>query len=55
MKQLDLNKLVEEFEKRGYIFTLKDAQDVIDTKPTWYDVEETEAEAVADYLDAFGG
>jgi hypothetical protein len=35
------------------IFTDKDAQDVIDTKPEWIG-EETAADAVADYLDAFG-
>lgn len=36
------------------IFTDEDAQDVIDTKPEWIG-HETPAEAVADYLEAFGG
>lgn len=35
------------------IFTDADAQDVIDTKPEWAG-DETPAEAVADYLEAFG-
>ena len=35
------------------IFTDADAQDVLDTKPTWIG-EETAADAVADYLEAFG-
>lgn len=52
---LDLNKIIEEAGKLGYEFTLEDAQDVIDTFPTWAKWEETEAEAVADYIDAFGG
>lgn len=52
---LDLNKIIAEAEKMGYDFTLEDAQDVIDTKPSWARWEETEAEAVADYIDAFGG
>ena len=51
---LDLNKIIDEAYKLGYNFTLEDAQDVIDTKPTWYHGVETEAEAVADYIDAFG-
>lgn len=54
-KQLDLNKIIAEAKKLGREFTLEDAQDVIDTKPNWYHGEETEAEAVADYIDAFGG
>ena len=52
---MDLQKIIEEAEKRGYIFTTIDAQDVIDTKPAWFTDDETEAQAVADYLDAFGG
>jgi regulator of RNase E activity RraB len=52
---LDLNKIIEEAEKLGYNFTLKDAQDVIDTKPEWCHKVETEASAVADYIDAYGG
>ena len=51
---LDLNKIIEEAYKLGYTFTLEDAQDVIDTKPSWYHEVETEAEAVADYISAFG-
>ena len=54
---MNLNKIIEEARKLGREFTLEDAQDVIDTKPNWfYDVEtEAEAEAVQDYIDAFGG
>jgi regulator of RNase E activity RraB len=55
MKNLDLNKIIVEAQKLGYTYTLEDAQDVIDTKPSWCHGEETEAEAVADYIDAFGG
>lgn len=55
MKTLDLKKIVEEAAKMGYEFTIEDAQDVIDTKPSWFDDEETEASAVADYIDAYGG
>lgn len=52
---LDLNKIIEEAEKLGYTFTLEDAQDVINTKPPGCTKVETEAEAVADYIDAYGG
>lgn len=51
---LDLNKIIDEAYKLGYTFTLEDAQDVIDTKPSWYHGEETEESAVADYIDAYG-
>jgi hypothetical protein len=53
MKTLDLNKIIAEAYKLGYTFTLEDAQDVIDTKPSWAKWEETEAEAVEDYCRAF--
>jgi DNA phosphorothioation-dependent restriction protein DptG len=52
---MDLQKIIEEAAKRGYTFDLQDAQDVIDTKPLWFTDDETEAQAVADYIDAFGG
>ena len=52
---LNLQKIIEEASKLGYSFTLDDAQDVIDTKPLWFTDDETEAQAVADYIDAFGG
>jgi hypothetical protein len=52
---MNLQKIVEEAGKLGYQFTLEDAQDVIDTKPNWFYDVETEAEAVQDYIDAFGG
>jgi hypothetical protein len=52
---MNLQKIVEEAKKLGYEFTLEDAQDVIDTKPSWFDSKETEKEAVQDYIDAFGG
>ena len=55
MKTLDLNEIIAEARKYGREFTLEDAQDVIDTKPSWYLGEETVEEAVADYIDAFGG
>lgn len=55
MKQLDLNEIIAEAKKHNREFTLEDAQDVIDTKPTWYHGEETVEEAVADYIDAFKG
>lgn len=52
---LDLQKIIIEAGKLGYTFTLEDAQDVIDTKPSWAKWEETEEEAVQDYIDAFIG
>ena len=52
---MDLHKIIQEAGKLGYRFTLKDAQDVINTKPNWFYDAETEAEAVQDYIDAFGG
>ena len=52
---MDLHKIIEEANKLGYTFTIEDAQDVIDTKPLWFTEDETEAQAVADYIDAFGG
>lgn len=52
---MDLQKIIEEAGKLGREFTLEDAQDVIDTKPSWFTDDETEAQAVADYIDAFGG
>ena len=55
MKTLDLNEIIAEARKYGREFTLADAQDVIDTKPSWEKWEETVEEAVADYIDAFGG
>ena len=52
---MDLQKIIVEAGKLGYEFTLEDAQDVINTKPFWFNEDETEAQAVADYIDAFGG
>ena len=52
---MDLQKIIEEARKLGREFTLADAQDVIDTKPSWFYDVETETEAVQDYIDAFGG
>ena len=52
---MDLHKIIEEANKLGYTFTIEDAQDVIDTKPLWFTEDETEAQAVAYYIDAFGG
>lgn len=52
---MNLDKIIEEAKKLGYTFTIEDAQDVIDTKPSWFTEHETEADAVADYIDAFGG
>ena len=52
---MDLQKIIEEAGKLGREFTIEDAQDVIDTKPSWFTDDETEAQAVADYIDAFGG
>ena len=52
---MDLQKIIEEARKLGYTFTLEDAQDVIDTKPNWFHETETEASAVQDYINAFGG
>lgn len=51
---IKLLNIIDEAEKLGYNFTLEDAQDVLDTKPSWYHGVETEAEAVADYIDAYG-
>lgn len=39
----------------GYTFTLEDAQDVIDSRPPWSNIDESPLDAVQDYLDAFGG
>lgn len=55
MKTLDLNEIIAEARKYGREFTLEDAQDVIDTKPSWARWDETVEEAVADYINAFGG
>jgi hypothetical protein len=55
MSTLDLNEIIKEGRKLGYAFTLEDAQDVIDTKPSWYTGEETVREAVEDYIEAFWG
>jgi hypothetical protein len=55
MSTLDLNEIIKEAKKLGYAFTLEDAQDVIDTKPSWYHGEETAEEAVIDYIEAYGG
>ena len=55
IQALDLQKIITEAKKLGYEFTVEDAQDVIDTKPNWFYDVETEAEAVQDYIDAFGG
>jgi hypothetical protein len=54
---LNLQIIIAEAYKLGYTFTEEDAQDVIDTKPSWYRGEETEAEAeaVEDYINAYGG
>jgi len=52
---MDLNKIIKEAGKLSYEFTLEDAQDVLDTKPLWFTEKETEAQAVADYIDAYGG
>jgi hypothetical protein len=52
---MNLDKIIEEAKKLGYVFNIEDAQDVIDTKPSWFTEDETEADAVADYIDAFGG
>jgi precorrin-4 methylase len=52
---MDKNKIIAAAAALGYEFTIEDAQNVIDTKPQWFTDEETEAEAVADYIDAFGG
>jgi regulator of RNase E activity RraB len=52
---LDIKIIIVEAYKLGYTFNEAEAQDVIDTKPGWYHGEETEAEAVADYIDAYGG
>jgi hypothetical protein len=55
MSTLDLNEIIKEGRKLGYAFTLEDAQDVIDTKPSWHHGEETVREAVEDYIEAFWG
>jgi hypothetical protein len=52
---MNLDRIIEEAQKLGYTFTTEDAQDVIDTKPSWFTEDETEADAVADYINAFGG
>jgi hypothetical protein len=51
---MTLKEIIECAYQLGYNFTEADAQDVIDTKPEWAGAE-TPAEAVADYLEAFGG
>jgi hypothetical protein len=42
-------------ESLGYSFSDEDAQDVIDSRPSWFTGQETVEQAVQDYLDAFGG
>ena len=50
-----LLNIIEEAKNYNMVFTLADAQDVLNTKPEWYHGEETVEEAVADYIDAYGG
>jgi hypothetical protein len=37
----------------GYTFDEATAQDVLNTKPSWFTEEETVLQAVNDYLDAY--
>ena len=52
---IKLLDIIEEAKNYNMEFSLKDAQDVLNTKPSWYHGKETVEEAVADYIDAFGG
>jgi hypothetical protein len=49
------NEIIKVAYALGYTFTLEDAQDVIDSRPSWSTTNETPLEAVQDYLNAFGG
>lgn len=52
---LSIEKIIREADLLGYTFSIEDAQDVIDSKPDWDKSIETEAEAVADFINAYGG
>lgn len=51
---LSIQKIIQEAALLGYTFSVEDAQCVIDSKPDWDKTTETEAEAVADFINAYG-
>ena len=46
-------EIIQCAKELGYTFDEATAQDVLDTKPTWFTEGETVQQAVNDYLDAF--
>ena len=49
-----IQDIIDYASSLGLVFTVEDAQDVIDTKPNWYLGTETAQEAVDDYLECYG-
>jgi hypothetical protein len=54
MKQPTIQEIIDYASTLGLVFTIEDAQDVLDTKPEWYIGTETAQEAVDDYIEAYG-
>jgi hypothetical protein len=52
-KTMTLQDIMDAAKALGYTFDEATAQDVLDTKPTWFTENETTEQAVNDYLDAF--
>ena len=50
---MTLQDIMDAAKALGYTFDEATAQDVLDTKPTWFTENETTEQAVNDYLDAF--
>jgi hypothetical protein len=53
-KGMTLQEIKDYAASIGLVFTDRDAQLVIDTKPDWCDIEETVQEAVDDFISAYG-
>lgn len=50
---MSIQEIIQCARELGYTFDEETAQDVIDTKPSWFTEGETILQAVNDYLDAF--
>lgn len=50
---MTLQDIIDVAKALGYTFDEETAQDVLDTKPTWFTENETTEQAVNDYLDAY--
>jgi len=54
MTQPTIQSIIDYASTLGLVFTVEDAQDVLNTKPEWYIGTETAQEAVDDYIESFG-